>query len=89
MRKKREPHAERNPVDYRAAANALELAKALAGQGGTSDQDFLQRMARSVPPAKTLQGTGLAGRRRRSDHFRAGGSKASSWSGIGLSMMGS
>src|ERR1700738_2673527 len=30
-----------------AADNALELAKVLAGQGGISDQDFLDRMARS------------------------------------------
>jgi hypothetical protein len=30
-----------------AADNALELAKALAGQGGVSGQDFLERMARS------------------------------------------
>ena len=30
-----------------AADNALELAKALAGQGAISDQDFLERMARS------------------------------------------
>jgi hypothetical protein len=30
-----------------AADNALELAKALAGQGRISDQDFLERMARS------------------------------------------
>ena len=30
-----------------AADKALELAKALAGQGGISDQDFLGRMARS------------------------------------------
>src|SRR5262245_8170831 len=30
-----------------AADNALELAKALAGKGGISDQDFLERMARS------------------------------------------
>jgi hypothetical protein len=30
-----------------AADNALVLAKALAGQGGISDQDFLERMARS------------------------------------------
>src|SRR4029453_11435575 len=30
-----------------AANNALELAKVLAGQGGISDQDFLERMARS------------------------------------------
>src|ERR1700757_2114028 len=38
----------RKPEDYMEAADeALELAKALAGQGGISDQDFLQRMARS------------------------------------------
>ncbi len=30
-----------------AADNALEMAKALAGKGGISDQDFLARMARS------------------------------------------
>jgi hypothetical protein len=30
-----------------AADNALELAKVLAGKGGISDQDFLERMARS------------------------------------------
>ena len=48
MRKKRKPHEERKPEDYREAAdNALELAKVLAGQGGISDQDFLERMARS------------------------------------------
>src|SRR3954447_12196848 len=48
MRKKRKPHEERKPEDYMEAAdNALELAKALAGQGGISDQDFLERMARS------------------------------------------
>jgi hypothetical protein len=47
MRKKRKPLEERKPEDYREAAdNALELAKALAGQGGSSDQDFLERMAR-------------------------------------------
>src|SRR5690349_7720715 len=45
---KRKPHEERKPEDYMEAAdNALELAKALAGQGGVSDQDFLERMARS------------------------------------------
>src|SRR2546430_10047651 len=48
MRKKRKPFEERTPEDYMEAAdNALELAKALAGQGGISDQDFLERMARS------------------------------------------
>lgn len=39
---------ERNPEDYRdAAEDSLELARVLAGQGKISDQDFLQRMARS------------------------------------------
>jgi hypothetical protein len=48
MSKKRKPHYERRPEDYREAAdNSLELAKVLAGQGGISDQDFLERMARS------------------------------------------
>jgi hypothetical protein len=48
MRKKPKPHEERKPEDYMEAAdNALELAKTLAGQGGVSDQDFLERMARS------------------------------------------
>jgi hypothetical protein len=48
MRKKWKPHEERKPENYMEAAdNALELAKALAGRGGISDQDFLERMARS------------------------------------------
>ena len=48
MPKHWKPHEERKPEDYMEAAdNALELAKALAGQGGISDQDFLERMARS------------------------------------------
>jgi len=48
MRKKPKPHAERKPEDYlEAADNSMELAKVLAGQGGISDQDFLERMARS------------------------------------------
>jgi hypothetical protein len=48
MRKKRKPHEERTPEDYMEAAdNSMELAKVLAGQGGISDQDFLERMARS------------------------------------------
>ena len=42
------PHDERTPDDYQEAAyNALELAKVLAGEGALSDQDFLERMARS------------------------------------------
>jgi hypothetical protein len=48
MPNKRKPHEERKPEDYMEAAdNALELAKVLAGRGGISDQDFLERMARS------------------------------------------
>ncbi len=48
MPKKEEPREERKPEDYRQAAeDSLELAKVLAGQGGLSDQDFLERMARS------------------------------------------
>ena len=48
MRKKRKPHKKSKPEDYMEAANdAMELAKVLAGQGGISDQDFLERMARS------------------------------------------
>src|SRR5271167_212216 len=48
MGKKWKPHEERKPEDYQEAAeNSLELAKVLAGQGGISDQDFLERMARS------------------------------------------
>ena len=48
MRKKWKPHEQRKPDDYRESANdSLELAKVLAGQGGISDQDFLERMARS------------------------------------------
>src|SRR5450631_4281114 len=48
MRKKKKPHEERKSEDYMEAAdNAVELAKALAGQGTISDQDFLERTARS------------------------------------------
>ena len=48
MRKKRKPPEEPKAGDYRQAAeDSLELAKVLAGQGGLSDQDFLERMARS------------------------------------------
>ncbi|MCI0464736.1 MAG: hypothetical protein L0Z62_48045 [Gemmataceae bacterium] len=48
MSKQPKPHDERKPEDYKEAADdSLELAKALAGQGGISDQDFLERMARS------------------------------------------
>src|SRR5216684_5080611 len=39
---------EKKPDDYRKAAeDSLELAHVLAGQGKISDQDFLERMARS------------------------------------------
>jgi hypothetical protein len=39
---------DRKPEDYREAAeDSLELARVLAGQGKISDQDFLERMARS------------------------------------------
>jgi hypothetical protein len=45
---KKKPHEERKHEDYMEAAdNSLELAKVLAGQGTISDQEFLQRMARS------------------------------------------
>ncbi len=48
MSNKRKPFEERTPEDYMAAAdNAMEMAKCLAGQGGISDQDFLERMGRS------------------------------------------
>jgi hypothetical protein len=48
MREKRKPYEERKPEDYMEAANdSMELAKVLSGQGGISDQDFLERMARS------------------------------------------
>jgi hypothetical protein len=48
MPKKRKPHEERRPEDYMEAAdNALELGNVLAGQGGISDQGFLERMVRS------------------------------------------
>jgi len=48
MRNKRKPHDERKPEEYREAAdNSLELAKVLARQGQISDQDFLERTARS------------------------------------------
>ena len=41
MRKKRKPHEERKPEDYMEAAdNSLELAKVLAGQGGSATRTF-------------------------------------------------
>jgi|SRR5262252_735172 len=44
----RKPFGERRPEDYMNAANeSLELAHVLAGQGRISDQDFLEKMARS------------------------------------------
>jgi hypothetical protein len=48
MSKKRKPHEERTSENFMEAAdNSIELAKVLARQGGISDQDFLERMARS------------------------------------------
>jgi hypothetical protein len=48
MRNKPKPLEHRTPEDYEAAAeDSMELAKALVGRGRISDQDFLQRMARS------------------------------------------
>ena len=48
MSKKQKPPEERKSEDYKEAAeNSLELAKVLAGEGSLSDQDFLERMARS------------------------------------------
>ena len=48
MCKKKKPHQPRSPEDYlNAAENAFELAKVLAGEWHISDQDFLERMARS------------------------------------------
>jgi hypothetical protein len=48
MREERKPPEERQPDDYRRAADdSLELARVLAGQGRIGDQDFLERMARS------------------------------------------
>ena len=42
------PLDERRPETYQEAAeDSLELARVLAGQGRISDQDFLERMARS------------------------------------------
>jgi hypothetical protein len=48
MRERKQPFEKRKAEEYRQAADdSLELAKVLAGQGGLSDQDFLERMARS------------------------------------------
>src|SRR6267154_3315827 len=48
MSKKPKPNEQRTAEDYmNAAADSLEMAKVLAGQGGICDQDFLERMARS------------------------------------------
>src|SRR6266702_2876551 len=48
MANKRKPPGKRKAEDYvEAADNSLELAKVLAGESGISDQDFLERMARS------------------------------------------
>ena len=48
MSKKKKRFEERKAEDYRESAeNTLEVAKVLAGLGGISDQDFLERMAHS------------------------------------------
>jgi hypothetical protein len=48
MSDERKPPEERTSEDYRRAAeDSMEIAKVLIGQGRISDQDFLQRMARS------------------------------------------
>lgn len=48
MGKERKLQKDRKPEDYRdAAEESLELAQVLAGQGSLSDQEFLERMARS------------------------------------------
>lgn len=48
MDKKTKPHQQKTLQDYlNAAENALELAKVLVGEGNISDQNFLERMARS------------------------------------------
>jgi hypothetical protein len=48
MRRKRKPLEDRKPQDFREAAeDSPELARVLTGQGSISDQDFLERMARS------------------------------------------
>src|SRR5262245_45615329 len=40
--------SERTPDDYQnAAEDSLEIARVLVGQGRISDQDFLERLARS------------------------------------------
>ncbi|HVA46407.1 MAG TPA: hypothetical protein VNH11_08540 [Pirellulales bacterium] len=44
----RKPDDERTPEDARRAAeDSIELAKVLAGESAMSDQEFLERMARS------------------------------------------
>ena len=48
MGKRTKPHEERTADDYMEAADdSMELAKVLAGQGGISDEGFLERMGRS------------------------------------------
>jgi hypothetical protein len=48
MQNERKPFGERTGEDYLNAANeSMELAHVLAGQGRISDQDFLEKMARS------------------------------------------
>ena len=48
MKSKRKPPEERTAEDYKnAAEEAMDVAKVLVGEGGVSDQAFLERMARS------------------------------------------
>ena len=48
MTSKRKPPEERTAEDYKnAAEEAMDVARVLVGEGGVSDQAFLERMARS------------------------------------------
>ena len=59
MRQKRRSHEERTAQDYREAAeDSLLLAKALAGQGSISDQDFLDRKCQNSWDEFTVQEKG-------------------------------
>jgi hypothetical protein len=51
---------ERSPEDYRKAAeDSLELARVLAGSGHLSDQEFLERMARSDAAVEDSETSGM------------------------------
>lgn len=55
MRKKRKPHQQRKPEDYREAAeDSLELAKVPAGEGGISGQ-LLQKTCITADSSSGLQ----------------------------------